>query len=282
MSPISLKPSSAIEGGVVPVDRNLLYKECRFTLFEYPARKDGTIVMGKDNQPAKSVALRITYVDDDGNESVQHYSAGDPERLVPSASGLFLEAVGSVEAYSKSTNMHVLFNALVNAGFPENRLDDDKLGVSVLDGLYAFHIGVPEPDRTNLRAAPAAGEQTRKKLISVPSKIHKLPWDNKKALQVALQAQGPAAGAAKPAGAGGKKAPAVEESDGSDASQAALDMVAQALTKADSVTRQQLATKAIRDKKDAVAQYIFTPDFKASLLANYNVDGEKISAKSAE
>ena len=60
---ISLKPSEFTEGGAVPVDRNLIWKECRFNIFDY-TKKDGTIV-------AQTTSARIKYIDDDGAESEQ-------------------------------------------------------------------------------------------------------------------------------------------------------------------------------------------------------------------
>ena len=70
---VSIRPSEFVEGGAVPVDRNLLWKECRFGLFNYP-KKDGTF-------GPETIAAIIKYVDDDGAEYSQAYSAGDPNRL---------------------------------------------------------------------------------------------------------------------------------------------------------------------------------------------------------
>jgi len=254
MTPISIRPSEFAEGGAVPVDLNLLWKECRFAKFDY-TKKDGTVV-------ATTTAARITLKDDDGTEYVQHYSAADPERFVPSADGKTLVAVGSAQALSKSSNFYVLLNALVNAGFPENKLDAD---ISVLDGLYAHHIGIPEPKRSGLvREAPADGTTVREKVLSVPDRILKLPWENK----------GKAGAKAAPA----KKAAA--EPEATDATDDAMALVAELSTKADGapVKRQQVATAAIRAKKQAVAAFVFKPEFKAALEANgYALDGEEIT-----
>jgi hypothetical protein len=248
---VSIRPSEFVEGGAVPVDRNLLWKECRFANFDY-TKKDGTIV-------ASTISAKIVYQDDEGTEYIQHYSAGDPARFAPSADGKTLEALTESANLSKSSNYYILMNALINAGFPENKLGDD---ISVLDGLYTHNIGIPEPKRSGLvREAPAEG--ARERVISVPDSIIKLPWEGK-------------AGKAAPA----KKAaaPAAEE-DAGDAEAAALAMVTEMLADADKVTRQQVATKAIKTKNQPVAKLVFSPKFAEVLTANgFALDGEEISA----
>jgi hypothetical protein len=253
---VSLKPSEFIEGGAVPVDRNLTWKECRFDIFDY-TKKDGTVV-------ARSTTARITYVDDDGAEFIQHYSVAQPERFTPSADGKQLVAVGGAQALSKSSNYYILMNALINAGFPENKLGED---ISILDGLYTYNIGLPEPKRSGL--VREAVEGAREKVLSVPSQILKLPWEKK----------------------GGKGTPAktttktvvVEDAGDSDAVTAkAIALVEKNLVDGET-TRQKLAvavfkTLAKDPDKDAVAALIFKAEFQAILLgAGYTIDGERIS-----
>ncbi len=260
----SIRPSEFVEGGAVPVDRNLTWKECRFALFDY-TRKSGEKV-------ATTCAARITYVDDDGQEFVQHYSASDPERFVPSQDGKQLVAVGSAQALSKSSNFYILMNALINAGFPENRLSED---ISALDGLYTYNIGLPEPKRVGLvREAPAEGVVARERVLSVPSQILRLPWEKK---------GGKSAPVAAKAAVKGKVVAEAEESSDEEVTAKALGLVESALESAESVTRQKLAVKLFKDlakdpDKDAVARLVFQPEFQAALLANgYSVDGEVIS-----
>ena len=247
---VSIRPSQFVEGGAVPVDRNLLWKECRFANFDY-TKKDGTIV-------ASTISAKILFVDDDGTEYTQHYSAGDPARFQPSADGKTLEALTSSENLSKSSNYYVLMNALINAGFPENKLGED---ISVLDGLYTHNIGIPEPKRSGLVREPVEG--ARERVISVPDSIIKLPWEGK------------AGAKAAPA----KKAAETTEEDAGDAEADALTMVTEMLADADKVTRQQVATKAIKSKNQPVAKLVFSPKFVEVLTgAGYALDGEEISA----
>lgn len=259
MGGISLKPSEMVEGGAVPVEQNLLWKSARFALFDYGGKAPQT------------TAACITLVNDDGQEYIQYYSAADPARFVPSEDGKKLVAVGVAASLSKSSNFFLLMNALISAGFPENKLGED---ISVLDGLYAFHIGLPEPKRAGLeKAAPADGSVARAKVLSVPSQIHRMPWEKAKA-------------GAKPAAAP-KKAAAVAaapaESEGEDINALAVAFVAKAIGDEGSITRQQLAVKVFKDlakdpNRDAIASAVFAPEFQAALMgAGFKVSGETIS-----
>ena len=248
---VSIRPSEFVEGGAVPVDKNLLWKECRFNLFDYTT-KAGDVV-------ASTIAAKIKYVDDEGTEYEQQYSAGDPNRFAASADGKTLEPLTSSESLSKSSNYYVLMNALINAGFPENKLGDD---ISVLDGLYTHNIGIPEPKRSGLVREPKPG--AREPVISVPDSIIKLPWENK----------------GKAAAAKSKAVVAdIEEEDAGDAGADALTMVTKMLSDSDKVTRQQVATKAIRSKNQPVAKLVFSPKFAEVLTeAGFTLDGEDITA----
>ncbi len=253
---VSLKPSEFVEGGAVPVDRNLTWKECRFNIFEYK-KKDGTVV-------GTTTAARINYVDDDGAEFEQQYSVASTDRFIPSGDGKQLVAVGAAQALSKSSNFYILLNALINAGFPENKISED---ISTLDGLYTYNIGLPEPKRTGLVREPAEG--AREKVLSVPSQILRLPWEKKGGKGTPVKAT--------------TKTASVEESGDSDAVTAkAIALVEKNLVDGET-TRQKLAVSVFKTlakdpDKDAVAALIFKAEFQGALLANgYNVDGEKIS-----
>lgn len=250
--------SDFVEGGAVPVDRNLLWKECRFNLFDYGGKAPTTC------------ALRVTYVDDDGQEFVQQYSAADPTRFTPSEDGKKLGAVGQAQALSKSSNFFLLMNELVNAGFPENKLAGMK-DASLLDGTYAYHIGLPEPKRSGL--APRAvveGQVAREKILSVPQKVLRLPWEKKPGKATTAKA--------------GAKAPPVTEEEGDELTATALLFVNKVVAEGPT-TRTKLASKIFADKdiaksgnRDAIAGLIFKPAFLGALLADgFTIDGENIS-----
>jgi len=236
MGGVSIRPSDFVEGGVVPVDRNLIWEECRFELFEYK-KKDGTVV-------ATTTAARISYKDDEGRDYVQQYSASDPERFLPSDDGKTLVPQGDATTLNLSCNFYLLLNSLVSAGFPEDKLTDD---ISVLDGLYTHNIGVPEPKRAGL--ARVAAEGARERILSVPDQILKLPWEGKKGAKPAAKAKSAAA-----------------EGNGEDATAAAVAIAAALLEGSDSVTLQQVAAQAIRDKKQPAAQIVFKDEFQVALI----------------
>lgn len=264
---VSIRPSDFVEGGAVPVDKNLTWKEVRFNLFDYK-KKSGEVV-------ATTVAARVSYVDEDGGEYEQQYSAADPARFTPSEDGKTLIPLGTATALSKSSNFFVLMTNLINAGFPENKLTGD---VSVLDGLQTHNIGIPEPKRSGLkREAPAEGETARERVLSVPDLIIKLPWEKKGATGAKPVV------AAKPA-AKATAAPAAEEESSDDVNALALGLVAKSLEANEgTTTRQKVATLVFKDlkndpNKDAVARLIFAPAFQATLLGNgYAIDGENIT-----
>lgn len=257
MPGVSIRPSEMVEGGAVPVDRNLLWKECRFVIFDYQGKADGR----------STTAARITLVDDDGTESIQHYSAADPARFVPSEDGKTLVAVGTAQSVTKSSNFHLLMNALVNAGLPENKLADD---ISALDGLYAYHIGVPEPKRSGLqRPAMADGTAAREKILSIPSKILRMPWEKAKGGTAAK--------------ASGKPVAKTGTAPDADVTAKALAFIGKAVEADGSITRQELAVKVFSElgkdpDRDAIATMVFSPAIQGILVANgFAIDGETIT-----
>lgn len=255
MSKVSIRPSDMVEGGAVPFNRNLVWEECRWNIFDYTT-KEGKVV-------ATAVALRVKYKDDDGGEYEQQYSAGDPERFIVADDGKSIDAVAEGGAVSKSSNFHLLMSSLVSSGFPEDRLGDD---VSVLDGLYTYNVALPEPDRPGLKREKKEGERERS--ISVPTQVLKLPWEKKGA------AKGKPA--AKPAAAPAAEADSEEVM--AQAVAAAVEMLAEEGT--DKVTRQQVATKAMRDKNQPVANAMFKSwgDVQIAMMAaGLSVDGDEIT-----
>ncbi|MBW2622640.1 MAG: hypothetical protein JRD68_07020 [Deltaproteobacteria bacterium] len=247
MDPVSIRPSEMVEGGVVPINQNLTVKEARFVLFDY-INKAGEKVGNS------TCAAALTLVTDEGVESIQHYSAADPARFQPSSDGKSIVPVGEATAINKSSNFYVLMNALVSAGFDESKLGAD---ISVLDGLYAFWIGVPEPSRPGLvRTEEQKARGPR--IIAVPGNILSMPGEK------------------KPAGGKGAASSSV------DAEKATLDFIGKAVASGP-ITRQDLAVRVFSDlandpNRDAVATLIYSPTIQALLVANgFKVDGENIS-----
>lgn len=258
---LGLKPSEFVEGGIVPQDKNLTIKEARFNLFDY-VNKAGEVV-------ATTVALRVKTVDDDGGEYEQQYSVGAPKDFSPSVDnenpardGKYIISITGKEGLGKSSNFYILMNNLVNAGFPENKLGDD---ISVLDGLYAYWIAIPEPKRLGLNR-PTPAEGARERVLSVPSQIHRLPWEKK------TTGKGAAKGAGKAASDG-----LVEK---------AVELVAHLVDAADDNTVNKTAVAQSIFKthakdagtRDGLMQLVYTAVFDKALVdAGFTVDGQDIS-----
>lgn len=265
MPGVSLKPSEHQSGGAVPVDMQLTWKSVRAVWFDYGGRRE---------QPVP--AIEVTYVKPDGVEAIQSYSAGSPDRLAPSEDGKYLVPVVEGAGMSTSSNAHILLDNLVQAGFPENRLDDD---LTKLAGLVTYNIAIPEPKRPGLKKEEPV-EGAREKVLSVPSKIIKLPWENK-------AKAGVAAGAAKPGKPAAPAAPAAAAL--SDVAKAKLVEVVGGLVDAGggTTTRQAVAGKFFSDKKlasdaalKAVPGAVYGPAGAAVLdEAGFVLSGEDITRK---
>lgn len=249
---VSIRPSDFVEGGAVPVDRNLLWETIRFELWDYQGKAPVT------------TAAHLHIKDDDGQEFDQYYSVGDPERFTPSSDGKTLIAAGEAQSLSKSSNFYLLLNATINAGFPENRIPESG-DISVFDGLYAYHIGLPEPKRAGLVRAPREdGQAARERVITVPSRILRLPWEKGKGKAVAAKV---------PAKASAGGAEESDEGDGSVVAKA-VEFVGKHVGEDGKVVRQSVAVAVFKDlakdpDKDAVAGLIFgsNPVFLAALAA---------------
>jgi hypothetical protein len=242
-----------VEGGAVPIERNLLWDNCRFKLYDYK-NKAGEIV-------ATTVAAVIKYIDDDKGEYEQAYSVGDPARFQIVNDGKNLKG----PPINRSCNYYHLMTNLLSAGFPDNKLSND---ISALDGLYTYNIGMAEPKRAGLEKAPSAdGTAARVKMLSIPSKVLRLPWEKK--------------GAKASAAAKTSKAPVAE--DTGDVVAAAIDFVKEAIPEGESMARQDLAVKVFKDlagkpNQNAIASIIFKAEFSGALIANgFGIDGEVIT-----
>ena len=161
---VSIDPEEMEESTGAPIDQNLLIKAAKFIVFDY---------QGKG---APSVGAMLTYVQDEGTETTQFYSVASVEsrRFAPATDGKTLIPTGSTGKISKSCNFHILMREMANAGFPRDRLTGD---VSVLNGLYAYYVGVPEPTRSGLQRT--AEQAAVRRVIVAPARIHNLPWEPK-------------------------------------------------------------------------------------------------------
>ncbi len=162
--PLSLRPSDAIKGGAIPVDMNLEVISAGFEIFDYA---------GKGRQ---TTAAKLGLQSDEGLEFTQYYSVGPPDRYVPSSDGKNLIPLGPVTAWTDSCNFYIFINSLVAAGFDESKIGND---ISLLVGLHAYWEGISQPTRKGLKK-----EGEAEGMLTVPTKIHTLPWEAKKAIDL--------------------------------------------------------------------------------------------------
>jgi hypothetical protein len=158
---VSLNPNNFVEGGGLLDDADVDIKETAFVLWDY---------QGKAPQVP---ALAITFVDSEGKEHDQYYSAGDKRFFVPSEDGECLLPVGDKTGISRSTNAGALLTALVNAGFPADKLDEGKISV-IAGGNYHVHREAQQK-RSGLQQQPRA--DGREASILLIDKVNRLPWE---------------------------------------------------------------------------------------------------------
>jgi len=155
---VSLKPSTYSEGAGLLDDEDVIIKEARFTQFDYNGKL-----------PAVPAA-ELTLDRGDGDTTKQYYSVGKTSDWAPSEDGKTLSAIGKATALVKSSNWAFFVTALVNAGFPENRIEAD---ISIFEGLEAHVIRAAAPERKGIIKKEKEFEAT----ILVVDKIHKYPWE---------------------------------------------------------------------------------------------------------
>lgn len=264
---ISISPEDAIEGGAIPVDRNLRIKDARFMVWDYQGKAPPT------------TAARITLVDDESGEFTQYYSAAQPNKFVASQDGKTLIPVGTDDKLVVSSNFMILMTNLVSAGFPEPKLKPGD--ISVLNDLYAYWTGIPAPKRIGLKQLPGQQADDRERIILVPKTILALPGQKAKKGKAAAPVT---ATASAPVTAAAPAAAAVESDSETDVvMQQAVDFVKKTVAEQGTVTRTMLATRVFRDlisdpNRDQISALIFSPELQGALLASgLKVQGENVS-----
>src|SRR6266516_2587704 len=165
----SLRPSDFTTGGLID-DVDVTVTEARFVMWDYAGQV-------RDPVPALAITMETGGDGTPITETyTQYYTAGDAKNLMPSQDGKALEVVGGSGGLKSNSNAGNFLVSLVNAGFPEERLLDGD--ISVMDGLEAHVHRIPQPERKGL---VKSADKTREATILVVSKIHRFPWEGKKA-----------------------------------------------------------------------------------------------------
>ncbi len=207
---VSLKLENFSAGGVLP-EGDYLVKESLFTLFTYTYNSGATGVTTTAHRVVYCPVAKkgTSWVAADGaTDSDQHYSVGDMTAVVPSEDGNFIDAISTRTTLGKGSNYFLEYEALVNAGLPEDLWESE--GAKILNGAVVHITHIPEPDRSAMRqrsavgtgVAPVANQPAKKdfpKTIPVVKVIHFAPWDKKGAVKGAAAAKPVVNGVAKPA-----------------------------------------------------------------------------------
>lgn len=236
----NLNPETFLEGGGLIDDVDVTVLEARFESFDYN---------GKAEEPIPALKLKVQAAD---TEVEQYYSMGAMKDWIPSEDGKQLLAVGSATAIRLSSNGGIFLKALVDAGFPADKLGDD---ISILEGMQCHMIQVPEPERS-MKKTEAQLEREKKfgpKTILVVSEVQTLPWEKKKP-------------AGKPGGkkVAGKKKAAKKEENNIDIETKATDVINTLLAEAGTLTRLELPAKIVAAMKDdadriEIVKMVFDP-----------------------
>jgi len=210
--PISMSPDDFVEGGGLLDDVDVKVVKSRWTMFTYP------------NSDISVPALEWVVQAEGSDETVnQIWSVGSAKDFLPNPSddGATLIPVGTATGIRKSSNVAVLLNSLINAGFPKDKMADGNAGV--FEGLECHILRRPAPKRPGLKKPAREFEET----IPEVSQIHKLPWEGGKSK------------------GGGK---AVATGDDSAIEEVVLGILAENDMK---VTKRDLIPKAMKAVKDA-------------------------------
>ena len=144
MAPMSLKPSEASEGGAFPRGY-LTVTAARFGEHHYMTKDAGgnpTPSLNDQGKPTITMAAIITLENETGDQFVQVYSVGRPDRYTVSADGQVLEG----GALSKNCNFYKLVVECVNQGYPEGSIQDNLSATFV--GMSAYWDEMPNGQRT--------------------------------------------------------------------------------------------------------------------------------------
>ena len=166
--PVSFNPENFVEGGGLIGDVDATITSAKFEMFDY-----GGAVPG--GAPSLTVVCESELGD-----FTERYSVGSKDDWMPSDSGKQLLALGGKKGLSASSKFALFIKHLVDAGFPGDKLGND---ISVLDGLQAHFVRIPEPERPGVKKSAKQTEREAKygpPTMLIVSAILSLPGEKKK------------------------------------------------------------------------------------------------------
>ncbi len=124
---VSLRPDSFAEGGGLLDDFDGKVADIRFITTDY----DGAI-------PTPVTVARVVYEVDGEEVGTDLLSVGGKDDFVPNDAGTGLVALKSKSSLTKKSKFGMYMEALVQAGFPLNKMDDGD--ISYLNGLEGHFL----------------------------------------------------------------------------------------------------------------------------------------------
>ena len=122
-----------------------------------------------NGQAPLSPALAVEYTDVNGAAHIQYYGAGKLEDWRAHESGEGFVPVSGKTGFNNSSNVAMLLDSLVKAGFPKDQLTGN---VKVLIGTKCHVLQQVTERKGLIRSGPNANKQTSVLLVT---KIHQLP-----------------------------------------------------------------------------------------------------------
>lgn len=267
----SLLPEDWVSGGLLN-DVDVTIKDCTFV--------DDWTYNGAVADPV--LALAVTFVTEDGTETVQHYSAGDLARWVPSQDGKSIEPAenSTAKALNNNTNCAAFIGSLMDAGFPKKLVASNS--VAVFEGTSVHVNRVPQAKRSGL-AEPGDGKNRD---VLVVTKINAMPGET------VADAPKPNGGARAAAPATRTPAPraaatqvATEEVEAGDAVlESAVEAVASVLADRNGSVEVKILPLAIikhltgNPNKAEIIALIKNPDFLGAEGVPWSYDGTSLAA----
>lgn len=231
---VSFLPSDQVVGGSLS-DVDAIIHKARFETFNYRGKSDPVCALLVTYLP-KGVEVDL---DDIPDHYTQAYSCGPLDKYTPSEDGKYVIAASSAKGFNKSSNVAMFFTALVNKGFPVEKLGAGD--ISCLDGMDVHLVQVSQPKREGLKGG-GDDEKGGPKGIVLIDRINALPGEGTAAAAPATETKKKASGGAK-AAAGQAAAPSgkVSASDPEIVGAAQATIAQLAMTKGGKITKAEIA-----------------------------------------
>jgi hypothetical protein len=266
---ISLKPSDQQSGGILD-DVDVVIQSALFTTFDY------------NGQTEPGLSLKVIFVEKDGKETEQHFSAGKLEHMVPTADGRGVEAaVGSNKTgLNDNCNAALFLKSIVDMGFPEDKIDEAGSSTEVFEGTNVHLNAVAQKKRAGL-----AAHDDKVRTILLVTKINEFPWESGQEAPASTKPAAKGKLATVPSKAPAAKANAAPATNGGadldDEAAAAILQVLEA--EGGAVTKKMLGMKVFRvlgqsPNRSPILNLCGSDDFLGQEGAPWQFDGTTVAA----